>query len=1041
MNHRHSMPNITRTLLVFLILALPARAFDPVPLRLAIEDLAATYPDKYTRAPEFLARLKTITTEAEFTALQREALLANPLLDFDRLLVIRRTLGKNARSAMSGELGVGTLNAHTNDSLRRTGWDNEIAVLSGLRGQPVLTSMYKPEGGKILTDLELDPDAGQIMFSSIGSQGNWRVFELGLAGGAPRQLTPDDGPDVGHFDSCYLPDGRVIFASTAVYQGLPCEAGGRQMVCLYLLDRAANTIRQLTFEQDSDWCPTLLPDGRVMYQRWEYSDLAHSNSRRLFQMNPDGTNQNELYGSNSYFPNAFFYARPMPGHPSKIIGVAGGHHGTARSGRLLILDPTTGRKDGEGIVQEIPGRGKRVDPIVRDRLVDGVWPQFLMPSPLNEKYVLVSCKPSANALWGIYLVDVFDNMTLVCELEDCALLDPIPIMKSPRPPCIPDRIDTSKAEATVLLSDIYRGDGLAGIPRGTVKNLRVIEYYFSKRGTGGLLGSLGMDGPWDIKRVLGTVPVEPDGSAHFTIPAQTPVAVQPLDENGQAMQLMRSWFVGMPGEKVSCVGCHDGMNQAPPLAPASAAARAPSAITASWHGPTRGFNFAREVQPVLDRYCVQCHDDKPGDAAPYLKGDRMLNGWKSQMAGNAGHNGGKFTTAYADLQRFVRRPGIESDLRMLSPMDYHFTSTRLGQMLKQGHHNVQLDAESLQRLATWVDLNAPFHGTWGEIVGAATIAPALARANELRKLYAPSGPAPDLEGIPPLPPYDSTPVIANPSPVAAAAVAIASGPLPGGPETRVLDLGEGVTMEMVKVPGGTLNGKPVASFWIGKHEVTNQQMRRFLPTHDSRDESRHGYQFGRRGYDMNGNNQPAVRVSWTDAQAFTRWLESRLSTRVTLPSGRQWEWACRAGSTSVFPFGPVDADYSTFANLGDRRLKEFAACTASANYSAAEVIANPGPADDRIPRDDRFDDGGFVTTEVGHYKPNGWGVHDMIGNAWEWTSDTTGDGECIARGGSWFDRPEMATVPSRVIYPPYQRVFNVGFRLVIEDPTTTATNQ
>ena len=412
------------SIISLLLLTLPAAAFNPEPLRLAIEDLTANFPQQYTRGPGFLERLSKVTTEEEFASLQREALLANPLLDFDRIMLIQRKLGDKARSAMSGELGVGTLNAHTNDSLRRLGWDNQIAVLSGLRGQPTLKTLHQPDGGKIIADLELHPDAGRIMFSSIGSQGNWRVFEMNLDGKPPRQITPDDGPDVGHFDSCYLPDDRVIFASTAVYQGLPCEAGGRQMVCLYQLDPKSGHIRQLTFEQDSDWCPTVLPDGRVMYLRWEYSDLAHSNSRILFQMNPDGTNQGELYGSNSYFPNSFFHARPMPGHPSKIIGVAGGHHGIARSGRLLIIDPTISRREAEGVVQEIPGRGKKVEAIVRDRLVDGVWPQFLMPYPLSEKYVLVSCKPSATSLWGIYLVDVFDNMTLIHESEDYALLEP-----------------------------------------------------------------------------------------------------------------------------------------------------------------------------------------------------------------------------------------------------------------------------------------------------------------------------------------------------------------------------------------------------------------------------------------------------------------------------------------------------------------------------------------------------------------------------------------------------------------------------------------
>jgi hypothetical protein len=183
------------------------------------------------------------------------------------------------------------------------------------------------------------------------------------------------------------------------------------------LTRGDASIRQLTFEQDSDWCPTMLPNGRVLYLRWEYTDQSHANSRILFHMNPDGTDQREFRGSGSWFPPSFFYAKPVPGHPHQVIGVAGGHHGIPRSGRLLLMDPSIGRRDGEGIVQEIPGSGRKVEPIVRDRLIDGVWPQFLMPWPLSPKYHLVSAKLHPEGLWGVYLADVFDNLTLIAEVE------------------------------------------------------------------------------------------------------------------------------------------------------------------------------------------------------------------------------------------------------------------------------------------------------------------------------------------------------------------------------------------------------------------------------------------------------------------------------------------------------------------------------------------------------------------------------------------------------------------------------------------------
>jgi hypothetical protein len=556
-----------------------------------------------------------------------------------------------------------------------------------------------------------------------------------------------------------------MFTSSAIYKGIPCVFGSDATASIYRLDVKNDQIRQLTFEQDSDWCPTVMPNGRVMYQRWEYTDQSHSNSRMLFHMNPDGTDQRVLRGRGSWFPGSFFHAKAIPGTAGKVIGVAGGHHDVGRSGRLLIFDTEAGRRDGEG-VREIPGRDKEVEPIVRDGLTHGTCPQFLMPYPLSEKYHIVVCKRHPDSLWGIYLVDVFDNFTLIKEVPGAALLEPIPLRKVARPIALPDRVDLAREDATVHIQDIYAGPGLAGVARGTVKKIRILDYYFARRGMGGLYGTLGMDGPWDIKRIIGTVPVEPDGSAHFNIPANTPISLQPLDEKGQALQVMRSWMVGMPGERVSCVGCHESENAASLRREAAATKRPPSQIE-PWYGPVRGFSFVREVQPVLDKECVGSHDGTK--AQPRLVGGEMITDWKTVHAGHWG-GGGKFTTSYAELHRYLRRPGIEGDRRMFSPLDFCFNTTELGQMLRKGHHGVKLDAEAWERLAAWLDLNAPFYGTWGEIPqftkGSGSLCEKLlasnARAMELRKRYVPMGPHPDYEAIPKTPKHDTTPVKPTP---------------------------------------------------------------------------------------------------------------------------------------------------------------------------------------------------------------------------------------------------------------------------------------
>ncbi len=962
-------------------------------------------------------------------------------------------------------------NYHGNEALPRSGYDDRLVVLSPIHPKGKLTTLYRPHGN-FVGDVDLHFSGERLLFSSLDEKQRWRVFELNADGTGLRQPLQIEEPDVDNYDACYLPGDEILFGSTSTYVGVPCVFGASHVANLHVSDGHTGKIRRLTFDQEHNWNPTVMPDGRVLYLRWEYTDLAHPNSRILFSMNPDGTSQRAYYGTNSYFPNSFFYARPLPGSSSRIVGIATGHHGTARSGRMLIVDPALGRSEAAGVVQEIPGRGRPVNAVVRDRLVDGVWPQFIHPYPLEDsgdgsrggKYFLVAAKTSATAPWSVYLVDVFDNLTRIMQLEGYALFEPIPLQARPTPPAIKSVKDEATSEATVYLVDVYRGGGLDGVPRGEVKQLRVISYYFGSRGMGGLLGSIGMDGPWDIKQVLGTVPVMQDGSALFKIPANTPVAVQPLDAEGKALQQMRSWFVGMPGEVVSCVGCHERPNDATVNQPTMALKESPAEIE-PWYGPRRGFNFAREVQPVLDHYCVQCHDGSQTEMD--LRGTHYIQDWSSEIAGHVSPAyGGKFSLPYAQLHRFVRRPGIESDLHMLSPMDFHADTTELVQILRRGHHGVDLDRESWDRLITWIDLNAPYHGTWSEIIEPQRARPVVQRRRELERAY--GGIDVDWEEIHPVarlaapnsPPAGRVDGLDTHNPSGHPPSPAVNPPADSPPLTRTVDLGNGVTMELILVPAGSLvgeddtkssvdEGEPRAliskPIWMGVCEVTNRQYARFDPGHDSRLESRHGYQFGRLGYPLNEPEQPVVRVSWNEAAGFCQWLGAKLGDRCTLPTEVQWEYACRAGRTTPFSFGDLQTDFAPWANLGDRSLQQYAACTAHGNYSSTRIIANPNRYDDWVPKDERFDDGAFVAADVGSYLANPWGLKDMHGNVWEWTRSvdaddrprdggklSAGQARRIVRGGSWYDRPQRAVSSYRLSYRPYHRVYNVGFRVVIE---------
>jgi formylglycine-generating enzyme required for sulfatase activity len=970
-------------------------------LRLAIEDLTTTFGARYQQGRAFAERLSELERREAASGqtpdfrdalaqLRREALLANPLLDFERLLLVQRD-GNN--------LGL-PQNWEGNSSLPRDGFNNQIAVLSPIRPDGELRPLFRPEGGRFVGDVDLDFSGRRLLLSMPGEDRRWQVFEINADGSGLRQLPLIGAPDVDNYDACYLPDGDIMFGSTAPFTGVPCVTGSSHVANLFRLHRQTGEIRRLTFDQDHNWCPTVLNDGRLLYLRWEYSDIPHFVARILFHANPDGTDQKEFYGSSSYWPNAMFYARPVPGSATKFVAVVGGHHGLPRMGELVLFDTAKGRCEAEGALQRIPGRGRKVEPIILDELTDASWPKFLHPWPLSEKYFLVSAKLTPASKWGIYLADVFDNLVLLKEGPDgSALLEPIPFRATVPPPVIPDKVQPGRHDALVYLADVYSGPGLAGVPRGTVKQLRLFTYHFAYHGMGGQVNRVGLDGPWDIKRIMGSVPVEADGSAFFRVPANTPISVQPLDADGQALQLMRSWMTAMPGETLSCVGCHDRQNSTPMTGAKSLAlAKVPAEIT-PWHGPTRGFSFVREVQPMLDRHCVACHSGQARADGKTIPDFRAAPPVHPPCANPAYREGTQFSPSYLALRGYVRGHTIESDMHLLTPGEYHAGTTELVQMLRRGHQGVKLDAEAWDRLITWIDLNTPAHGTWQEIVGAEKVTNQRDRRRELLRLYA--GIDEDPEVISPEP-QSATSALGAPTsgPAQTPSGHGLAGPEAGAPPApafanpagwpfdaaearrrqatpgdwqRQVELTNGLVLKLVLIPAGefvTGGDSPVAAkisapFWIGQFEISNEQFAKFDPAHDSRIERGDFLQFSvrERGYPANEPRQPVVRVSWQEAMDFCRWLSAKTGETFSLPTEEQWEYACRAGTATPLWIGGLQADFSPAANLADRTFRFMPTLGWSL---PSDAVPPYRPAVQTV--DDHF----RVTAPVGSFQPNPW---------------------------------------------------------------------
>ena len=990
---------------------------------------------------------------------KRAILLANPLLNGDKILTVRYQLGNRDRRAMAPELGTQSNNWSNQESARRKGFNADIVELSNLRDEVQIRTIYKPDNTSSIADLKLHWDGDRAMFTQTMSDNRWNVFEVKLNNGDCKKLIDNPEPDLEFYDGTYLPDGRIIANSNIGYQGVPCVNGSDPVGNMVLYTPQSKNLRRLTVDQDANWNPVIMNNGRVMYTRWEYTDLTHYYTRIVMNMNPDGTEQKALYGSGAMFPNSTFDVQPLPGYASAFVGIISGHHGVARSGRLILFDPAKARKGAAGMLQEIPHRNRPIVEEVKDRLVDGVWPQFIKPSPLNDTYFLVAAKLDKNDLWGIYLVDKFDNVTCLHKMEGEGYISPIAVRKTVTPPAIPDRVKLDDKQATVFIQDIYEGEGLKGIPRGTVKSLRLHAYEYAYVQTQSDHNWHGIQSGWDIKRMLGTVPVEEDGSVIFKIPANTPVSIQPLDKDGVAVQWMRSWLTGQPGEIVSCVGCHEDQNQIVIPKRVIASQKAPHALTPP-EGGTRSFTFDLEVQPILDRACIACHN---GEGKAF-----DLRGGKKDGKG--------YGTSYLNLHPYVHRQGGEGDMVVLYPYEYHPNTSELVRLLKKGHYNVQLTDAEWRKIYNWIDYNAPDKGYFNANVLKSFPYQGydqIERRKQLTDKYAGGAGvdwkkeiadyAAQLKNKGEIKPVMPKKV----SPVKEKVLKVKGWPfapdrvkemLADEKETvKVLEIAPGVQMTFVRIPAGefvmgSYHGEPDTypttkvkidkAFWMGELEVTNQQYNTIFPQHDSRYVDQQWKDHVVPGYPANKPEQPVIRVSYNDAMEYCKILSQKTGLNITLPTEAQWEWACRGGSDEDFWFGNLNADFGKKDNLADVTTNKFAVSGVDPQPMSPESPWYKYYT--FLPKAANVDDGSLVQVGGKKYEANPFGLYCMHGNVAEWTrSDYVPypykenpkkvSEYKVVRGGSYIERPKYSTAYSRKGFYPYQCVFNVGFRVIIED--------
>ncbi len=702
-------------LLLALIAAASCAADSPTPreirsLRAAIEDLAGSFPVEYHDAAALLARLSEFernpTPAGEFQKLQREAMLANPLVARQPIaFVVRHQYARDHHNTAT--FFPAALHEYNDGRYQGGGALKLLDVRSGR----VSTLLELPQG--VVRDPEVSFDGRRILFSMRrDANDSYHIHEISVAGGEPRALTRMK--DVDDLDPIYLPDGGILFTSTR--EPKYCACNRHIMANLFRMNGDGSNIHQIGKSTLFEGHSSLMPDGRILYDRWEYVDRNFGDAQGLWTCNADGTNHAVFWGNNTPSPGAVLDGRAIPGSDMVVCTFSSCHD--RPWGAIAVVDPRRGLDGRDPVVRIWPEDARR---LIKDPgAAKDAWDAFMAvklkyedPYPLADaateagagKYFLCSRMTGEGEQTGIFLIDVFGN-EIMLHTEGPGCFDPLPLGPRPVPRAAPDRRDFENRDGYFYVQDVYLGTHMAGIERGSVKHLRVVEsppkQFWTRPGWNGQ----GFEGPamnwhdFGNKTILGTVPVEADGSAHFALPPEKFVFFQLLDENGMMVQSMRSGTLVQSGERASCIGCHEDRRTAPPLPTQGvplALRRAPSRLD-GWHGQIRPISYLRDIQPIWNQHCLSCH-------AAGQEHKTKLN--------LSGGRGLTFNVSYSELwtkrQLTVAGAGPAHTLQAKS---WGSHPSKLIQTLRNGHYDVKLSPRELETLITWVDLNAPYYPSY-----------------------------------------------------------------------------------------------------------------------------------------------------------------------------------------------------------------------------------------------------------------------------------------------------------------------------------------
>lgn len=531
-----------------------------------------------------------------------------------------------------------------------------------------VTTLLDAQGGSI-RDPQVHYDAKTILFSYRKAGADYfHLHEINADGSGLRQLT--DGP-FDDFEPTYLPDGDIVFVSTRCKRWVNCWY--TQVATLHRCDANGGRIERISANTEHDNTPCVLPDGRLAYMRWEYVDRSQVEYHALWTMNPDGTDQNIYYG-NMVSWIAMLDARPIPGTREVVLSFSPGHGQNEHAGPVTIISALKGPDD-----QSVPRK------LAKGEMMRDPW-------PLSAELFLAARKDQ------IVLLDRHDRVqTVFTQPDKIAIHEPRPLMPRERERIIPRRTTPEAATGTYFLADVYRGRKLEGVKPGEISKLLILESLPKPVNFSGGMDLTSWMGSFTLERVLGTVPVAEDGSAYFEAPANRQLLFVALDEHDLSVKRMQSWTSVMPGETMSCLGCHEHRTGGPAVSSGQPLAlqRAPSRIE-PFAGQPDVLDFTRDIQPILDKHCVRCHNPEKYDGNITLAGDL----------------GAHWSISYFSLLAHRAVVDGRNGLGNQPPRSIGSSASPLLKLASGGHYDVKVTPQEWRTLWMWIEAGAPYAGSY-----------------------------------------------------------------------------------------------------------------------------------------------------------------------------------------------------------------------------------------------------------------------------------------------------------------------------------------